>query len=183
MRVEIKDITESNLHDIPQPCRGCLYWEFPEDFEKAREDPSKVSLELIKKKKGWFTQSLKTFGICGKIVYCNNLPVGYAQYAPSTRLPNIASYKSKAVGRIEDGTVFLSCLFIAEKSLRGKGIGMELLDSIIADLKKQGFKAIETFARRGSTNNPSGPIELYLKRGFYIKNEANPDFPLVRLDL
>ena len=60
---------------------------------------------------------------------------------------------------------------------------MKLLDSIVADLKKQGFKVIETFTRRGSTNNPSGPVELYLKRGFYIKNEANPDFPLVRLDL
>ena len=96
---------------------------------------------------------------------------------------NIVGYKSKPVGRIEDGTVFLSCLFIDEKSLRGKGIGMELLDSIVADLKKQGFKAIETFARRGSINNPSGPNELYLKRGFQIKNEANPEFPLMRLDL
>ena len=72
MKVEIKDIIESNLDDIPEPCRGCVYWEFPEDFEKAREDPSKVLLELIKKKKNWFTQSTKTFGICGKIVYCNN---------------------------------------------------------------------------------------------------------------
>lgn len=184
MKVEIKDIVESNLDDIPETCKGCLYWEFPKDSEKAREnDLSKATLEPINKKKNWFIQTMKTFGICGKIVYRNNLPVGYAQYAPSTRLPNIASYKSKAVGRIENGTVFLSCLFIADKSLRGKGIGMKLLDNIVSDLKRRGFRAIETLARRGSANNPSGPVELYLKKGFYIKNEANPDFPLVRLDL
>ncbi len=183
VKITIKDIAESNLDDIPRPCNGCLYWEFPEDFEKTRADASKAMSELIEKKKTWFSQRMKTFGVCGKIVYYNNLPVGYAQYAPSRYLPNVVDYKSKAVGRIEDGAVFLSCLFIADKSLRGKRIGTKLLDSIIADLKKRGFKALETFALRGSSNNPSGPAELYLKRGFSIKNEANPNFPLMRLDL
>lgn len=183
VKIEINDIAESNLDDIPKPCNGCLYWEFPEDFEKTKEDPVKAMSELIEKKKEWFSQRMKTFGVCGKIVYYNNLPVGYAQYAPSRYLPRVVSYRSEAVGRIEDGAVFLSCLFIADKSLRGKRIGTKLLASIIVDLKKRGFKALETFALRGSSNNPSGPVELYLKRGFSIKNEANPIFPLMRLDL
>lgn len=183
MQVEIKSITESNLDDIPKPCRGCTYWEFRRDVDKAREHPSKVTLEQTSKKKDWFIHTMKTFGICGKIGYFNQLPVGYAQYAPSNRLPNIASYKCKAIGLIEDGTVFLSCLFINEKSLRGKGSGTKLLDNVVTDLENRGFKAIETFAGKGSANNPSGPVELYLKRGFYIKNEANPNFPLMRLDL
>ena len=65
----------------------------------------------------------------------------------------------------------------------GKSPSWGTTQSIIADLKKRGFKAIETFALRGSPNNPSGPVGLYLKRGFHIKNEANPNFPLMRLDL
>ncbi len=183
MQVEIKNITESNLDDIPKPCRGCIYWEFPRDIDKAGEHPSKVTMEQIRKKKEWFIQTMKTFGICGKIVYYNQLPVGHAQYAPSHRLPNIANYKSKAIGIIEDGTVFLSCLFITDKSLRGEGIGTKLLDNIVTDLENRGFKAIETFAGKGSANNPSGPVKLYLKKGFYIKNETTPNFPLMRLDL
>lgn len=45
-----------------------------------------------------------------------------------------------------------------------------------------GLRAVETFARRGSPNNPSGPLEFYLKQGFKVK--ADDEFlPLLRLDL
>jgi GNAT superfamily N-acetyltransferase len=179
MKVVVKGITRENLDDIPEPCRSCVYWEFPEDSEKAKL----LKSELVRKKKEWFLRTLREFGNCGKIVYYDNSVVGYAQYASITYLPNIESYESELVGRLEDGTVFLSCLYITEKALRGRGIGMKLLESIILDLKSQGFKAIETFARRGSSNNPSGPIELYFKRGFQTKDERNPEFPLVKLEL
>lgn len=180
MKTEIKDIEKRNLDYIPESCRGCLYWEFPEEFEKAT---SEKRIELEKKKKEWFLQTLKTFGNCGKIIYFNDVPVGYAQYAPSTHLPQSSKYESGPVGRLEEGVVFLSCLYIADKNMRGKGLGEKLLEAVVADLNKRGFKAVETFARRGSSNNPSGPVEFYTERGFYIKDEANQEFPLVRLDL
>jgi GNAT superfamily N-acetyltransferase len=62
------------------------------------------------------------------------------------------------------------------------GLGSMLLKSIITDLRKRGIKSVETFVRRGHPNNPSGPLEFYLKNGFKIyKND--PEFPVVRLDL
>ena len=179
MKTVVRGITRENLDDLPEPCRSCLYWEFPEDSEKAKL----LKSELTRKKKAWFLQTLREFGNCGKFVYYDNSVVGYAQYAPIAYLPNIGSYESKLVGRLEDGIVFLSCLYITEKALRGRGMGIKLLEGIVLDLKKRGFKAVETFARRGSSNNPSGPIELYLKKGFQIKDETNPEFPLVRLEL
>jgi len=181
MKVVIKDITRENLDDIPEPCRGCLYWEFPEDFEKLRQQ--KRPELATKRKREWFILTLEKFGNCGKIVYRDKVPVGYAQYAPFSRLPQASNYNYGPLRRIEEGTVFLSCLYISEESQRGKGIGTRLLNTIIADLRDRGFKAVETFAQRGSANNPSGPIELYLKRGFQIKDETNPEFPLVRLEL
>jgi GNAT superfamily N-acetyltransferase len=181
MKIVIKDITREKLDDIPEPCRGCLYWEFPEDFEKLRQQ--KRPELAAERKREWFVKTLREFGNCGKIVYKNNVPVGYAQYAPFSRLPQASNYKSGPTGRIEEGTVFLSCLYVSEERERGKGIGMKLLNAIIPDLRDRGFKAIETFAGRGSANNPSGPIELYLKRGFEIKDETNREFPLVRLEL
>ena len=180
MKVVIKDIARENLDDIPDPCRGCLYWEFPEDFEKLRQQKRP---ELVAKKKSeWFIKTLREFGNCGKIVYQDKRPVGYAQYASFSRLPQASNYKSGPPGRIEDGTVFLSCLYISEESQRGKGVGTKLLNTIIIDLRDRGFKALETFALRGSSNNPSGPIELYLKRGFQIKDETDHEFPLIRLE-
>ncbi|RJS76224.1 GNAT family N-acetyltransferase [Candidatus Bathyarchaeota archaeon] len=181
MAVKIEDITESNLNDIPRMCRCCLYWSFPEESEK--KDASKHKQALESKKKEWILQTLKEFGSCGKILYYDNKPVGYAEYGPSSRFPQIEEYQSQPIGKIEAGVVFLSCLTIVDENLRGKGLGWKLLDSVIADMKKRGFKAIETYARRDSSNNPSGPVEFYLKKGFKIKDETDPEFPIVRLNL
>jgi len=183
--VQIEDITEANLQDIPESCRGCVYWEFPEEFDKAKLEKIETQkrLEFEEKKRTWFVQTLKEFGTCGKIVYYNDKPVAYAQFAPSVRLPNTSHYESKPVGKLEEGVVFLSCLYIADKALRGKGVGGALLKNIIDDLKRRGYQAVETFARRGDPENPSGPLKFYIKNGFILKDRTNPEFPLITLFL
>lgn len=180
----IENIKKENIQGIPEPCKSCLYWEFPKDFEAAQKKglESKEKIEFAAKKAAWFLQTLKNFGNCGKIVYFNNVPVGYAQYAPFNMLPQVESYEANRIRLREDGVVFLSCLFIVHKEFRRKGLGTKLLNSVVADLKKRGFKAVETFAGRELANNPSGPLRFYLSNGFHVKDEANPDFPLVRLD-
>lgn len=170
------------MKDIPDSCRGCVYWEFPADFEKGKSDPQqKAALEI--KKLEWFEKTLEEFGSCGKIVYRDGETVAYAQYAPSARLPNINAYESKMVGKLEEGVVFLSCLYVVDETLRREGIGKLLLQNIVEDLRRRGFKALETFARRSQADNPSGPMDFYVKNGFHIKDKANPDFPLMRLFL
>jgi len=184
-KVDIEDLREANLGDIPGSCRGCVYWEFPQEFEKAKKEKTEAQkkLELEQKKREWFVKTFDEFGTCGKIVYLKGKPVAYAQFAPSHLLPNTGSYESQPVGKLEEGVVFLSCLYIADETLRGKGIGETLLSNIIEDLRRRGFKAVETFARRGDANNPSGPLEFYIKNGFIIKDKTNPEFPLMKLYL
>jgi len=182
LEVDVEDIRKANLKDIPESCRSCVYWESPEDFEKAKDEPQRKS-EFESKKREWFEKTLEEFGTCGKIVYHNGKSVAYAQYASSARLPNINAYESKRVGKLEEGAVFLSCLYVAEGTMRGKGIGEMLLQNIVEDLRRRGFKAIETFTSRNSPDNPSGPMEFYVKRGFHIKDKTDPEFPLMRLFL
>jgi len=182
IEVDIEDIRKSNLKNIPNSCRGCVYWEFPDDFEKNKSAPQKKG-GLETKKREWFEKSLEEFGTSGKIVYYNGEPIAYAQYAPSTRLPNTNAYESKPVGKPEEGVVFLSCLYVTDETMRDKGIGKLLLQNIVEDLRRRGFKAIETFARRSQAENPSGPMAFYVKNGFHIKDKTNPEFPLMRLFL
>ena len=137
----------------------------------------------VEKKRKWFLKTLKEFGNCGKIVYCKDKSIGYAQSAPFTRLPQAKNYESKRLGKPEERVIFLSCLYIPDKIMRGKGVGTQLLKHVINDLKKRRFKAVETFARKGSSNNPSGPAALYLKEGFYVRQELSSEYVLVRLDL
>lgn len=169
------------MNDIPKNCNQCLYWEYPEEFEKLRK--AGKTDELVAKKKEWFLQTMKEFGVCGKIAYYDNKPIGYAQYCPSVFLPQTGEYGYKNVGTVEEGVVFLSCLYVIDKKMRNKGVGTKLLENILKDLKKRGFKAVETFARKNSSNNPSGPVELYLKKGLYMKDSTVSEYPLMRLDL
>lgn len=174
MEVVIENLTESNLDCLPDDCKGCVYWEAPEVSAKGRSEP-------VKKK--WLLDTLREFGNCGKIVYSNSKAVGCALYGPSDRFPNVRDYGSGQVGTLNEGVVLLTCLFIADIGARRQGFGRRLLEEVIEDLKMRGFKALETFARRGNTHNPSGPMQLYSRMGFYVKNDMNPEFPLMRFEL
>lgn len=183
MESAISDVNELNLTDIPERCSRCLYWSLPAETETMKPPRSPMAEELTAKKRRWILHTMREFGNCGKILYHNTVPVGYAEYAPSGRFPQIEKYRSQPIGTLDEGVVFLSCLHIVEQHLRGKGLGTQLLSTVITDLRRRGFKAVETYARAGSPNNPSGPVELYLNRGFYVKDDTNPEFPIVRLDL
>jgi GNAT superfamily N-acetyltransferase len=176
-KIEIRDATPESIDELPRLCRICLYWQSPKDFDQESSDA-----ELKKKKRSWYNRTQRTFGNPGKILYYNGESVGYAQYAHASSFPQTEAYESGPIGRASEGVVFLSCLYICEESLRRKGMGL-LLESVITDMRRRGFKAIETYARKGSSDNPSGPIEFYLTRGFEVKDEANPEFPLLRLNL
>jgi ribosomal protein S18 acetylase RimI-like enzyme len=182
MKVLIKDVREENINEIPEPCRTCLYWENPA-FRQSRELSQTEKIKYEAEKAAWFLKTLKEFGNCGKIIYIDSKPVGYAQYSTINRLPKIQEYEAKNLGTAKESVVFISCLYISDKNFRRKGLGKALLDKVITDLRKRGFKAVETFTRKGSANNPSGPIELYMRKGFHIKEEINSDFALVRLKL
>jgi GNAT superfamily N-acetyltransferase len=153
------------LHILGVPKRA-------EGFLKKRE-------EILAKKLKWLRSVRNTFGECGKIMYVDGKPVGYAQYAPPKMLPLSAEYPS---GPPSKDAVLISCLFIAHKEYRGKGLGSLLLKSIVEDLRGRGVRAIETFARKNSPNNPSGSMKFYLKNGFMFFRD-DLEFPLMRLEL
>ncbi len=121
----------------------------------------------------------ESFGYCGKLAYLDNKMVGYSEYAPPKYFPNSRFYPS---GPPNDDAILIACPYIFNKEARGLGVGQKLLKNIISDLKNRNFKIVETFARKGSVENPSGPIELYTKNGFRIYRD-DVEFPLLRLEL
>jgi len=182
MKIDVVNLTEDNLRDAPEwdsypfSCKYCIYWEFPEECI----DPAKERREgIIRKKLRWLRDTNRVFGNCGKIIYANGKPAGYAQYAPGEFFPRSAYYKS---GPPNHDAVLISCLFIPQREFRGIGLGNQLLQDIIGDLKRRRIKIVETFARKGKPDNPSGPVEFYLRNCFKIHKD-DIEFPLLRLML
>jgi len=159
---------------FPYSCQYCVYWESTGDFDEkiGKEEAQRL-------KSAWFRRVSREFGDCGVIAYLNDEPAGYAEYAPPKFLSRVQQYES---GPPSSDAVFLACLYIPKKELRGRGIGKSLLDFVLSDLQKRGYTAIETFARIGSESSPAGPLEFYLKQGFSVKREKD-EFPLVRKEL
>jgi len=182
MNTKIVDLTEKTLIDAPewasQPfsCKYCLYWELPEECIDPATEQKK---DLIEKKLGWLRRVNSEWGNCGKMAYLRGQCVAYAQYAPPAYLPRAADYDS---GPPSDDAVLISCLFIPQRQFRRLGTGSQLLRGIIGEFGERRERAIETFARKGSADNPSGPVELYLGSGFRIHRD-DKEFPLMRLDL
>ncbi|MCK4225173.1 MAG: GNAT family N-acetyltransferase, partial [candidate division Zixibacteria bacterium] len=121
----------------PFSCKYCIWWEFPDQYV----DPSRETKEdMMQKKLRWLRNTNKVFGNCGKMVYVNGKPVGYAQYAPPELLPRSADYQSGPPG---DDATLISCLFIPQKEFRRLGLGSQLLQNIIDDLKKWRLKQLK----------------------------------------
>jgi len=177
MNLRHEIVSSQNLKDLPTfrlfpySCQYCIYWESTDDFDE------KVSKERAQQlKSDWFRNVSKEFGDCGIIAYLDNESVGYAQFALPEFFPRVQQYKS---GPLSNDSVFLACLYIPKRELRGKGIGKYLLDSVLSNLQKRGYSTIETYARKDSESNPTGPLEFYLNNGFFVKRERD-EFLLVR---
>jgi GNAT superfamily N-acetyltransferase len=180
--VVIETLTEHNLLNTPEwperpfSCKYCTYWEFPGDSFKAAE---RVREDIFKRKLSWLRKTTRSFGNCGRILRVSGNSVGYVQYAPACALPKCFDYSA---GPTSDGAVLLSCLFISDPKFRRLGLGSSLLKDVCGELKRRGIHAIETFARRTGSNNPSGPVQFYLRNGFRVVRNTS-EFPLMRLNL
>ena len=181
MRVTIKHLTEENLRAAPEwegppgSCKYCLYWERPEFRARSAEGKE----EAFHHKRAWIHRVREAFGDCGKLLYIDDRPVGYAQYAPARYLPTAADYPA---GPVSDDAVLIACLFIPAPDHRGRGLGGLLLRAILDELRGREVTAVEVFARKGSSENPAGPLEFYLGHGFHVLRD-DPEFPLLQLKL
>jgi GNAT superfamily N-acetyltransferase len=173
--LKLVPVTKENFGDMPDYCRSCLYWQSEGDF-----DAKDVTKEKGHKKLSWFLQIQKETEYSGGfIAYHDGKPLGFIQWGHAKFFPNAREYRS---GPLSEDAAFLACLYITKEENRKKGLGTLILKAEISQIKQRGFKAIETFARKSSYDNPSGPLEFYLKNEFKIKRNDS-DFPLVRLDL
>ncbi|MEM2463378.1 MAG: GNAT family N-acetyltransferase [Candidatus Bathyarchaeia archaeon] len=185
MDIKIKPVSLENFNDLPSfrlfpySCKYCAFWELLDFDDKTGKEKAEQT------KREWFINVGKKFGNCGFIVYVDKKPVGFAQYAPVKYFPAIQKYSGLAPS---NDAIFLACLYIANRKLWGKGIGKKLFEKVASNLKKRGYKVVESFARVSdlpSNNIPdwyTNPLGFFIKMGFtVIKSKGN--IALVRKEL
>ena len=174
MSIIVKMASLDRFGDIPVPCRHCLYWQTKGENATVRDKN-----EDERRKRQWFEKVGNEFGNPVKVAYLDGVPAGFLQFAPARFFPRIAEYTTAAPS---EQAIFISCLYVVSEKARGKGVGTAMLNDLVRELPELRCGVIESFARRGSANNPSGPVEFYLKYGFKSVG-GGEEFPLVRLEL
>ena len=170
--VEILEINEDVFDRIPTPCRSCTYWENPIVFDKRLSEENRS-----RAKKEWYRRVLEEYGVCGKILLYRRRSIGYIEFAPPRFLERLGEYDSRWLSDDSDSRVFITCLYIVN-GYRRKGFGTLLLKNALSQLKKKA-KEVYTYARLGSPDNPSGPLNFWLKNGFTIVDLKLTGYPLV----
>lgn len=170
--LRVRDITSSA--DVPnglleKDCRSCLYW-----LDRTQNGQNSLQSETVKS--DWFSTTSNIIGPCGKVLCLDDEPVAWVHYGPSHALPRAFTYAT----RPSDDAYLIACLVVAP-GFRRHHIGRQLLQIVLNDVRRRGVRAVEVFGRKGSEENPAGPMELYLKAGFHVKAD-DPMFPLLRYE-
>jgi N-acetylglutamate synthase-like GNAT family acetyltransferase len=134
------------------------------------------------------------FGLCG---YKNVKQEGYKRktdwlkkrFKERMKVKILDSAKDGAVGMIEyvpgeyawrpidaKGYMFIHCIFVVFKKLKGKGYGSALVEGCVKDAKSHKMHGVAVVTRKGTWMTGK---DLFLKLGFEVVDTAPPDFELL----
>ncbi len=124
-------------------------------------------IEGFQRKIKWTIKRMKEGMIYKVLVSEEKGTVGAIEYIPGEyawRPVNAKNY------------MFIHCLFILPKNIKGKGFGQMLLDSCIEDAKIKNMNGVAIVTRKGTWMASN---TLFLKNGFEIIDSAKSDFQLL----
>ena len=175
MSRRLVNVTLDNLDDIPRRCRRCVFWELgPLAADRATE-AGDTELE----KEAWVSGTLLDWGSCGKIVYVDEVPAGYALFAPPQYVPRSVAFPTSPVSA--DAALLMTAHVIPEFS--GRGLGRMLVQGVVKDVGRRGVRALEAFAdSRWETPRCVLPADPLLAVGFKTIR-PHPRHPRLRLDI
>jgi GNAT superfamily N-acetyltransferase len=173
MSRKVVRLTLDHLEEISAPCRSCLFWE----LDPVRRE--RVA-DACAEKDAWVSEVLREWGSCGRVILVDDVPVGYAVYAPDAFLPGAAAF---ATAPVSSDAVLLTTVHV-DPAYRGGGLARMLVQGMARDLvQRGGIAAIEAFG------DPSGrggrcllPVEFLGSVGFKT-HRPHPTTPRLRMDL
>jgi GNAT superfamily N-acetyltransferase len=182
----IARLTLDNLDDLPQSCRSCAFWE----LDPVRRQQAEATGEAALEKEAWVSRVLLEWGSCGRIVYVDDEPAGFAIYAPPWLVPGAEAFPTSPVS---EDAVLLATLRVLPR-YTGGGLGRVLVQAVVKDvLNRGGIRAIEAFGDRrpgasgtiGAVGDRSGcvvPADFWLRVGFKTQR-SHTRYPRLRMDM
>jgi len=171
----LANVTLDNLHELPQRCRRCVFWELDPVAAERAADAGDPALE----KEAWVSATLLEWGSCGKLVSVDGIPAGYVLYAPPLYVPRSVAFPTSPVSA--DAVLLMTAHILPEFS--GGGLGRMLVQGAAKDLVRRGIKAVEAFGdARWERPACVVPADYLLAVGFKTVRPHHR-YPRLRLEL
>lgn len=171
---QIRDLILTNLEDVPQPCRACLFWELSPGDRAGYETREDAEFE----KEAWCSEVSLVAGSCGKVAYLDGRAVGYALFGT----PELFAGSCVFPARVSKDALLLAVAFVLPEA-GGWGVGRALIQAVLKEAKERGKRAVEAFGDRDWQHPacllPASFLEVI---GFRVKRD-HPRFPLMRIDV
>ncbi|WP_238161070.1 GNAT family N-acetyltransferase [Kribbella antibiotica] len=152
-----------------------MFWELDPVAARQAGRNGDTALE----KEAWLSQILLDWGPAGVVLFVDDELAGYAVYAPAVYLPRTQAFPTAPVSA---DAVVLATGRILPRYL-GMGLGKVLVQGVVKDVLKRGFRAIEAFGdSRWDRPGCVWPTDFLTAVGFGVVRE-HPRHPRLRLDL
>jgi len=175
---EVFSLTLDRLHDLPEPCVSCIFWE----LDPALSAESIAGGEPGLDKESWLSSALLEWGSVGQIVYADGVPAGYITYAPPYLVPRVAAFPTAPVAA--DAVMLMATRVVPD--FAGQGLGRVLIQGAAKDVMRRGIRAVEAFGYLGEPDSPKAacviPAKFLTAVGFKTVREHRT-YPRLRLDL
>lgn len=176
MSRHVVGVTLDNLEHLPKKCRHCVFWELAPHLREEAEQFGQTDFE----KEAWISSVLLEWGSCGRIVYLDSVPAGYALYAPPSAVPRSVAFPTSPVSA--DAVLLTTARILPE--FAGSGLGRMLVQAVAKDLTRRGVKAIEAFGDESPEPDASCVVPADFLRSVGFKTvRQHAKWPRLRLEL
>lgn len=179
MSRRLASLTLDLLDDLAPPCRGCVFWELDPVAKARAEQDGDPAFE----KEAWISETLLAWGSCGTLAYVDDLPAGYALYAPPSQVPRSAAFPTAPVS---PDAVLLAAVRVVPEFGEG-GLGRMLVQGVVADLARRGVRAVEAYGDERTDADLTGPTCVvpagFLRAVGFKTVRPHPRWPRLRLDV
>ena len=177
-------LTLETWSDLPERCRRCVRWELGDEGASALQGD-----DAAFEKEAWLSTLLLRWSSAGRVAYVDGSPAGFVSVAPSATVSRGERLPTSPVS----GDAALLVVARVSRRYRGTGVARMLVQGVAKDLTRQGYRAIEVFARRsGSGTGADVPEDGGLRclvpaafaeaAGFTVVAD-HPEVPRLRLEL
>lgn len=157
----------------------CAFLDLPPD-EAA---PERWSTRTPDQNRAVLESTVASGRLQGLLAYLDGEPAGWCRFGPRSHFP--LSIEKRFERPPEDSVGCVACFSIVPAA-RGRGVARRLLAAAVDALRRDGFRAVEGFPRKGERLDPGhawrGAVSLYAEAGFRAVGKVG-QYAVMRRDL